>query len=60
MGQKIWHRYLSKLGGGGGGEGLGGVAYKDRARPPPREYIPVHGSVFEVALTMLQELVSVQ
>ena len=26
------HRYLSKLGGGGG---LGGVAYKDRARPPP-------------------------
>ena len=26
--------YLSKPGGGGGG--LGGVAYKDRARPPPR------------------------
>ena len=26
------HRYLSKLGGGGG---LGGVAYKDWARPPP-------------------------
>ena len=39
MGQKIWrpwppHRYLSTLGGEGGG-GLGGVAYKDRARPPP-------------------------
>ena len=27
------HHYLSKPGGGGGG--LGGVAYKDRARPPP-------------------------
>ena len=27
------HHYLSKPGGGGG---LGGVAYKDRARPPPR------------------------
>ena len=27
------HRYLSKL--GGEGEGLGGVAYKDWARPPP-------------------------
>ena len=27
------HHYLSKAGGGGG---LGGVAYKDRARPPPR------------------------
>ena len=24
-------------GGGGGGGGLGGVAYKDRARPPPRD-----------------------
>ena len=31
------HHYLSKPGGGeGGGGGLGGVAYKDRARPPPR------------------------
>ena len=27
------HHYLSKPGGGGGW--LGGVAYKDRARPPP-------------------------
>ena len=25
-----------KTRGGGGGAGLGGVAYKDRARPPPR------------------------
>ena len=24
--------------GGGGGGGLGGVAYKDRARPPPRAF----------------------
>ena len=28
--------YLSKPGGGGGG--LGGIAYKDRARLPPRGY----------------------
>ena len=28
------HHYLSQPRGGGGG--LGGVAYKDRARPPPR------------------------
>ena len=27
-------------GGGGGGGGLGGVAYKDRARPPPRGLAP--------------------
>ena len=26
---------------GGGGGGLGGVAYKDRARPPPRA-VPTH------------------
>ena len=25
---------------GGGGGGLGGVAYKDRARPPPRGCFP--------------------
>ena len=31
------HHYLSKPRGGGGG-GLGGVAYKDRARPPPRGF----------------------
>ena len=30
--RRPYHHYLSKLGGGGG---LGGVAHKDRARPPP-------------------------
>ena len=35
----IFHRYFSKLR-GRGGQALGGVAYKDRARPPPREYMP--------------------
>ena len=29
------HHYLSKPGGGEGVGGLGGAAYKDRARPPP-------------------------
>ena len=28
---------------GGGGGGLGGVAYKDRARPPPRGGTPLSG-----------------
>ena len=32
-------------GGGGGGGGLGGVAYKDRARPPPREWLVSHADV---------------
>ena len=46
MGQKIWRRWrhgtrtsIFQNSGGVGGEGgggLGGVAYKDRARPPPR------------------------
>ena len=35
------HHYLSKAGGGGGGGGLGGVVYKDWARPPPPT--PWHG-----------------
>ena len=35
------HHYLSKPGGGGGG--LGGVAYKDPARPPPPGPLPQKG-----------------
>ena len=31
------HHYLSKPGGDRGGGGLGGVAYKDRARSPPSD-----------------------
>ena len=40
--QRHWHHGPNTTisqnsgGGGGGGVGLGGVAYKDRARPPPR------------------------
>ena len=39
--------------GGGGGGGLGGVAYKDRARPPPRGYTrntfsPAKGNKFRM------------
>ena len=31
--------FKTRGGGRGGGGGLGGVAYKDRARPPPRGWI---------------------
>ena len=47
------HHYLSKPGGGGegGGGGLGGVAYKDRARPPPRGWIVTVLAIFGIQLS---------